>query len=246
MTRFLYQLPGRLDQVLGAGVLVERKAFLERHAQAGTTIEVRANASGPDAIQSARDAALAVPGIMSGIATAEAEGFAGAINGCFSDPGMEAIRQIVRMPVVGPAASAVQLATQLGERFSILSPIAGGARGRAELRAAGLEHRLASIRALGISVIEIARNRERALECAIEAGRLAVEEDGADTIVLGCMSLAFQDASSLLQDRIGVPVVNPVIAALLTLQMFVHMKLSHSPVTYPPLPGKELLQAAIH
>ncbi|MGE0315244.1 MAG: aspartate/glutamate racemase family protein [Lautropia sp.] len=236
MTRVLYQLPGKLDQVLGSGVITERQAFLNRNAGDGLTVEVRANPGGPDAIQSVRDAAIAVPGIMDGIAAAEREGFAGAINGCFSDPGMSAIRQSVRMPVVGPGACAFQIAVQLGDRFSILSPTGGGTRGRAELNATGIDDRLASVRPIGLSVIEIARNREQALERAIAAGRLAVEQDGADTIVLGCMSLAFQDASTALQDGIGVPVVNPVVASLMLLRTLIHMNLSHSPVAYPMPP----------
>ncbi|MBM3570829.1 MAG: aspartate/glutamate racemase family protein [Alphaproteobacteria bacterium] len=233
--RVLYQLPGRMDQVLGAGVLKDRAAYLARHAAPDVAVQVRANPDGPEAIESARDAALAAPGIMRSIAAAEDEGFAGAINGCFSDPGMAAIRQSVRMPVVGPGASALRLAIELGERFSILSPRAGGAEGRARLRLMGIENRLASIRPVGLTVIDIARNRDLAVERAAQAGQRAVTEDGADVLVLGCMSLAFQDAAAKLQDRLGVPVINPVLAALKNLEMLLAMNLSHSAVAFLPI-----------
>ncbi len=46
------------------------------------------------------------------------------------------------------------------------------------------------------------------------AGRAAVDDAGADTLVLGFMSMAFHDVTGDLQRRIGVPVVNPVAASL--------------------------------
>ena len=49
-------------------------------------------------------------------------------------------------------------------------------------------------------------------------------KDGAD--VLGCTSMVFHDVTKKLQDRIGVPVVNPVVASLKTAEMLVAVGLS--------------------
>ncbi|MBO0764485.1 MAG: hypothetical protein J2P50_07845, partial [Hyphomicrobiaceae bacterium] len=66
------------------------------------------------------------------------------------------------------------------------------------------------------------------------AARAAVHEDGADVLVLGCMSMAFLPAiCEALTERVGVPVVNPVIAALKTAEAMAAMRLAHSKTAWP-------------
>ena len=53
-------------------------------------------------------------------------------------------------------------------------------------------------------------------------------------LVLGCMSMAFLPGiCETLGERVGVPVVNPVIAALKTAEAVVAMRLAHSKVAWP-------------
>ena len=69
-----------------------------------------------------------------------------------------------------------------------------------------------------------------------------MEQDGADVLVLGCMSMAF--LPGICEDlgrRVGVPVVNPVIAALKTAEALVAMKLSHSKAAWPPPKPQEIV-----
>ena len=75
-----------------------------------------------------------------------------------------------------------------------------------------------------------------------EAARDAVEKDGADVLILGCMSMAFLPrVCEVLTERTGVPVVNPVTAALKTAEMVVSMSLSQSKMAYPtPSPAAEI------
>jgi allantoin racemase len=52
--------------------------------------------------------------------------------------------------------------------------------------------------------------------------------------VLGCMSMAFLPGiCDRIGDRAGVPVVNPVIAALKTAETLLAMKLAQSKLAYP-------------
>jgi allantoin racemase len=164
------------------------------------------------------------------------------IIGCFSDPGIEPAREIVRIPVIGPGAASLHLAAQLGTRISVISPLAGH-HGRAlvRMRELGLESSFASVRGMGMAVLDLARQRDTALARIVEAGSQAVAEDGADILVLGCMSMAFLDVTAELEERIGVPVVNAVIAAQKTAEMVATMSLSHSKLAYPVPPKMELL-----
>ena len=102
------------------------------------------------------------------------------------------------------------------------------------MRGLGLGPLLVSVRGIGLSVMELARQEPRALDKVAQAAALALEQDQADVLVLGCMSMAFLPGiCEILSERIGVPVVNPVITALKTAEMFSAMKLSQSKTAYP-------------
>ena len=88
--------------------------------------------------------------------------------------------------------------------------------------------------------MDLATQKPGALDKAADAARIAVEQDGADVLVLGCMSMAFLPGiCEQLGERVGVPVVNPVVAALKTAEIVVAMKLAHSKAAWPlPKPQK--------
>ena len=237
--RILYQLTSPMEKtVLGAKEVARRRKFLQERAAAGCQVEVRSLADGPASIESAYEAALVVPELCQAVRRAERDGFDAVIVGCFSDPGLEALRELVRIAVVGPGASALHLAAQLGSRFSVISPLGGGGLGRVEarLRALGVEAKLASVRSVDMPVLDVARQRGAVLERLGEIGRSAVHEDHADVLVLGCMSMGFLGITEEVGKEIGVPVVNPVTAGLKTAEMIVAMGLAHSKAAYPVPP----------
>jgi allantoin racemase len=101
------------------------------------------------------------------------------------------------------------------------------------VRAAGMTKVLASVRAVNIPVLALTKNRDTTLT-RIEAESLAaVEEDKADVIVLGCMSMAFMEITGYLRTSLGIPVVNPALVSLAVLEGLVHAGLAHSKKTYP-------------
>jgi allantoin racemase len=238
--KLLYQLTSPMERTLGSEEIARRREVLQRHAAPATEVSIASLARGPGAIESAYDAALVVPEIIEKLVEADRDGFDAAIIGCFSDPGMDAAREVTEMAIVGPGSSALHLAAQLGNRFSVISPGDNGGRAAARMRALGLNDKFASLRGIAMSVLELARDRPAALERIAAVGREAVGSDGADILVLGCMSMAFLEITEELQDRIGVPVVNPVVAAVKTAEMIAAMGLSHSKTAYPAPPLKEI------
>jgi len=230
-----------MDKTLGAQEVRRRQQVLQAYAAAGTEVAVEPTATGPAAIESAHDAGMVVPELIRLAPLAQERGFDAIIIGCFSDPGLEALREILRISVIGPGAASLHLASQLGTRISLLTPAGRGfGRVAARMRALGLSALLASVRGIGLSVMDLARQTPGALDKAAAAARVAVEEDGADVIVLGCMSMAFLPGiCEDLTERTGVPIVNPVVAALKTSEMVTGMKLAHSKLAYPmPRPRK--------
>src|SRR5262245_16324175 len=240
--RILYQLTSPMHKTVGSAEVARRQGVLQEAAAAGTEVIAEPTATGPAAIESAHDAGLVVPELIRLGPLVQQRGFEALIIGCYSDPGIDALRELLAIPVIGPGAASLHLAAQLGTRISVLTPSGRGyGRVAARLRALGLAPLLASVRGIGLSVMDLATQKPGALDRAAEAAQVAVEQDGADVLVLGCMSMAFlPDVTAKLGERVGVPIVNPVLAALKTAEAVVSLRLAHSKVAWPAPKPQEI------
>ena len=195
-------------------VAPEIQAYLQAHAAQDVEIDVVCVSSGPKHLESVYYEALAGPEILRLVREAEAEGIDGVIIGCFYDPVLNAAREICqRMVVTGPAQSAMQLAGMLGRSFSI---IIGHDKWRLimdeNVHKHGLQHKLASFRSVGLGVLDFHKDPEDTVVRMRQAVKLAIEEDLAEVIVLGCtMQFGFYKE---LQASYGVPVIDAMLAAL--------------------------------
>ena len=233
--RILYQLTSPMDRTLGPAEVERRRRVLQASAASGIEVLVEPTATGPASIESAHDAGLVVPELIRLAPEAERKDVKAIIIGCYSDPGLDALREVLTIPVIGPGAASLHLAAQLGTRIGLLTPAGRGfGRVAARLRGLALGELLVSVRAVGLSVMDLAEQKPGALDKAIAAARVAIEDDGADVLVLGCMSMAFlPGVCETLSERLGVPVVNPVIAALKTAETLVTLRISHSKAAWP-------------
>ena len=238
--RILYQLTSPMEKTaLGAPEVARRREFLRARA-AGADVDVRSLREGPASIESEWEAALVVPELCDAVQRAQQDGFHAAIIGCFSDPGLGALRELVDIPVIGPGSAAIHAAAQLGTRIGVISPLARAPGPvAARFRALGCGDLFASVRGVGMSVLDVARQREAVLDRLQEVGQ-GMREEGVDVIVLGCMSMGFHGITDEITKRLEIPVVNPVTAALKTAEMVVSMGLSHSKAAYPVPPKMEV------
>jgi allantoin racemase len=165
----------------------------------------------------------------------EREGFEAIVPGCFGDPGIDALRELVSIPVVGPGAASMLVAAGLGHRFGIVTVLESVVRPLENLALlTGVATKLAAVRQIGIPVLELNTDRERTFARLVEVSRRVIEDDRADVLILGCGTLSFR--STELQRVIGVPVVNPLQAALRMAELLVGSGLSHSKRSYPVPP----------
>jgi len=141
---------------------------------------------------------------------AEREGYDAFVIGCFYDPGLREAREIVSMPVIAPAETCMHVASTLGHKFSI---IVGRRKWIPKMEdnayVYGLERKLASFREMKLSVPQMVKNPGNTKEAILKAAKKAVEEDGAEVIVLGCTM-----ESGFIKDLIrilGVPVLDAVV-----------------------------------
>ena len=124
--KILYQFAtAKLKTPNGDKEVLKRKIFLEKNIGKDTSIKLSIPDKGPGSIESDFDEAMATPNVIESIITAEKKGFDVAIISCFSDPGLEACREMVNIPIVGSGENAILLSAQLGNKFSILSPLDG-------------------------------------------------------------------------------------------------------------------------
>ena len=132
---------------------------------------------------------------------------------CFSDPGLAELRAASARPVFGIAESAYRKAAAGPGRFGILSIVEPSvARHRRYLERLGLLDALAGDRPVQMAVEALADDPAASLVRLKDVGRIIVEQDGADALVLGCTSMApFKDDLSA---ALGVPVIEPSQAAV--------------------------------
>lgn len=171
---------------------------------------------GPIAIDNFYDERLASVGAIQEVKKGLVEHFDAFIIACFSDPRLQAGREVSDMPVVGIGEAAVLLACTVAYRFSIISLPKRGFAGLQELlRRYGLDSRCASIRLLDQSVAELNTTDETRTLLLAEA-RKAIDEDGAEAILLGWAGLGGLDKE--LEKELGVPVIDGAVAAVKLLE----------------------------
>lgn len=131
---------------------------------------------------------------------------------CYSEPGIDACRDATTRPVFGIGQCGMLAAMGRGERPGIVTTAQTAIKRHARnIRRYGFEYRLAGERAIDLTVAETASG-EHTLSKMIEVGKELVEIDGADVIIMGCGGMAAFRIP--LQEALGVPVVDPVQAAI--------------------------------
>jgi allantoin racemase len=200
---------------------------------------------GPASIESRYEEAVAVLDTVAKIVQAEKDGVDAVVSDCMGDPGIEEAREMVSIPVVGPAETSMHIAAMLGHRFSVVTildrliPLIDHLAAKA-----GLGERLASVRTVDIPVLEL-DDQERLLKALVNESVKAVREDGAHVIIFGCTGMAGLAAKveeGLKKNGItDVPVIDPAVLAVKIAEALADMGLSHSKRTYPAPPEKEII-----
>ena len=218
--RICYFVPGALSAHPGGQAEVElRRAYLQSHAGPGIKVAIRDNPAGPASIESYAEEQQAAAGLVDVLPDA-AGGFDAVIIGCFGDPGLRVARDLVKVPVIGPAQASLHLAAQMGDRVGLLTVVDDVIPVLYDLvNAYGLAGSLAAVRAVNVPVLRLRECRDEVIGRMVTEARTCLDA-GADTLVLGCMTMGFLDVAETLQKELEVPVVNPVLAALHTAEMF--------------------------
>ena len=131
---------------------------------------------------------------------------------CYSDPGLKVCREATDRPVFGIQECGVQVAMTQGNRFGVIALQEDSIhRHLIYLKQMGVIGRFAKERAANLSVEECATGI-KTFEKLFSVAQQLRDEDHADTIILGCAGMASH--RSRLESKIGIPVIDPVKAAV--------------------------------
>lgn len=179
---------------------------------------------------------LVTPGIIAKAIEAEREGADAVIVDCMGDPGVQACREAIDIPVIGPAEASMHLATVLGYRFSVLTvvdtliPIVENQALRY-----GVATKLASVRSFNVPVLDLADSDEATFGAVMKVAEAAVRDDGAHVLIPGCTGLAGfapRIQAALAAVSLEVPVLDPPPVAVKLAESIIALGYRHSRRTY--------------
>jgi allantoin racemase len=198
--------------------------FLETAKAPDTEIEVVSLKRGPMHLEYHYYEALILADTLHEVRRAEVKGYDAAVIGCFYDPGLREAREIVeRLVVTAPAESAMHIAATLGHSFSI---IVGRKKWIPKMYENvikyGFKDHLASFKSVDLGVYDFQKDKEETARRLKAAAKEAVEAERAEVIILGC-TIEFGFYREL-QEELGVPVIDAVIAPLKYAEFLVELR----------------------
>jgi allantoin racemase len=213
---------------------------LEKIKRSETDLMVVNPEHGPVSIESAYDEALATPPTLELVRQANEEACDAIVLACFSDPGLDAAKEISEIPVIGIEEASMHVAAMLGHKFSITTVFRSRVPTRdLHVRMRGLEDAYASALVMNMPVLEMDAHPEQAKARILELAREAVEKDGAEVIILGCAGLTGYAAD--VERELGVVVIDPTSVAFKMAEAIADLGLKHSKIArFAQPPDKEI------
>lgn len=215
-----------------------RCRILEKYTAPDTQLAMMCPQSSGVELNSALDVVLAAPEIVQLAADGQNAGFDAVVLYCFSDPVIDACREALRIPVIGGAQASCLATLNVCRSFGVI--LADEARlpeKKLFLRTLGVSpERIGQIAAVNLNGISPWADRETTFKKLLTCGQKMMRETHTEAIVLGCLS--FLGLAEPLSRVLGIPVIDPAVAAVTTAESIVRQRLFTSKVSYPLLCGK--------
>jgi Asp/Glu/hydantoin racemase len=177
----------------------------------GPAIDCVTLEQGPPGIQTQRDVDGVVTPLLHLVSQRERD-YDAFVIACYSDPGLHALREVTRKPVLGISECGILTALTLGHKFGVIAILKQSiARHLRYVGALGVTERLAGELPVGLAVTELS-NEKKTFGRMVDVGKALRDGHGADVVVMGCAGMARYRKP--LQDEIGIPVVEPTQAAV--------------------------------
>ncbi len=197
-----------------SATMTEGIASAARAVAAPGTEIVAVNARfGAPSIEGHYDDVFAAAAVVEQVRLHRDAGFDGVVIACFGDPGLAGAREAIDAPVIGIAEAAFHAAAFLATGFSVVTTMTRTCViAEHLLHQYGFDRVCRGVHGTDIPVLAL-EDDTHAVAAQIEAtARAALAHDRSGAIVLGCAGMA--DLAATLQQRLGVPVIDGVGAAV--------------------------------
>ncbi|MEZ9629729.1 aspartate/glutamate racemase family protein [Vibrio breoganii] len=196
-------------------------------AQPDTVIMASSPTHGPVSIESAFDETIAAAALLDLIQQGEEQRVDAHIIACFGDPALDAAREIATKPVIGIAGAAFQFASLVSYRFGVVTTMTRTLPASEHLlHRYGYHHLCSGVRATDIAVLDLESIDINTYQALKEECLAAINEDGAEAIVLGCAGMS--DLAAELSRELEAPVIDGVVAAVKLAESLHQLKLTTS------------------
>ena len=201
--------------------------------------------SGPGLRAAYHEIATFLPDLVFEIKQAERQGVHAVVIAHYLDPGLDAGRELVSIPVLGCGHTTLRLASALARRISIISSVHSHLGPIEDMVVAeSLFGRVVSIKPVEITRRDGLEVSRQSLDRLLDLARESVEVDGARLIILALDG--YDDLSGQVKQHLAlrghrVPVLDPLHVAIKHAENLVDMGLSHSKITYPPPEIREIV-----
>lgn len=156
----------------------------------------------------------------------------------FGEPGREAFRELLDVPVVDITDAAAHVAGMFAPRFGIVTSLPRAiVQIQDSLHAAGVATNCVGVRAADLPVLKVGAIQIGPTSPLVVQAR-ALMDQGAEALILGCAGLAGMDQA--LSDFLGVPVVDPVAAGVALAEALVRLRLRTSKACTYAAPREKL------
>ncbi len=192
-----------------------RLAIMRQFLPAGMTIEIVAIADSPRFLDRAEDFKHAVRAAQHAVGSIGPQDCAVIVSGGALDPGLNRLRKVARVPIVGPGETSLFFARLLGSRLAIVTVDEHAvAAARAMVKTVRTRPEVVSIRSMNTPVRLIMSDLEVGRAALRREAFASVAEDGADVVYLGAMTLGTLGITQELRHTLKVPVIDPLPLAL--------------------------------
>ena len=179
------------------------------------------------------------PALVKKAIEAERLGFDAVIQSNTFDPGVEASRLAVRIPVIGLLRASLHFAAAICDRFALIVPLETHIPHTLRLvQTYGMAPFVCAIRTVGLyDTGDLSGYHDVVIERTIAIGRELVQGGAQAIIPLGGKIYPYVVTPEELESAIGVPIVNTKAVGVSYAELMVRSKISHSIKAYPYAAG---------
>ncbi len=200
-----------------------------RYASPGTEIVALKPRFGAEAVDCIFESYLSAVAVMDSVVTYPLP-FDAVVMAGFGEHGRDGLQELITQPVVEICEASAHVAMMIGRTYSVVTTLQRSVPAIEDrLQLAGLWPRCASVRASGMSTLEVDKDPEGAVRAIVDEATHAVRDDGAEVICLGCAGMAGLEAA--ITDELGVPVIDGVGAAVRLAEAVVGLGLRTSKIS---------------